>query len=282
MRPRKRLLEARRWQFSRAQEASDDRPGLKLDRDRVVLEEPLHISLKSHHQRLPLATVLRTPGHDYELTLGYLFALGLIQSKAEVIDISYCSSPQDYNRLTVLLRGPIPDRARLLRSPEWVHGGCGLCGQEKLDFASPARVAPLQQALPSQWLLQLPRELRRQQELFYQTGATHAAARGSPEIEIRDLFEDVGRHNAVDKLVGHLLNQRQLPASGQWLLLSGRAGFELLQKAVQAGFSGVASLGPPSSLAIRYAQEAGLCLVGFLSPDRYNLYTHPEPDPKAG
>ncbi|MBS2040776.1 formate dehydrogenase accessory sulfurtransferase FdhD [bacterium] len=259
MQPRKRLIKIQRHDQSGA-----------MQKDQLVLEEPLQLTLASGNRRLRLATVLRTPGHDYELVLGYLFALELIQSAADIQELDYCATPQDFNHLTVFFRDRIPEKAWLLRSQEWVHGGCGACGQDSLEVNPPHQVVPAP-AWTLEWLCALPDQLRRQQELFEKCGGTHAAALvrtgQAPEL----VFEDVGRHNAVDKVVGRLLMERR-SAQGCWLLLSGRAGFELVQKAVQAGFSGVASVGPPSSLALSYAQKAGLRLVGFLRGQRYNLY----------
>jgi FdhD protein len=247
-----------------------------LSPDRVILEEPLQITLRSGQEGLRLATILRTPGHDYELVFGYLFALQLIQKADEIHKISYCSRPQDYNRVSVYFRGPLPARAYSLRNQEWVHGGCGACGQDELQVDPPHRVAPLTTPLSAPWMCSLPDRMKAQQTLFEDCGAAHAAARIPAGGSILEVREDVGRHNAVDKLVGHLLMQQRLPASGEWLVLSGRAGFELVQKAVQAGFSGVASVGPPTSLAVAYADQAGLCLVGFLQNQRFNVYTGPD------
>lgn len=259
MQPRGRLLKVQR----------QDQRG-QLQNDQILLEEPLQITLHAGSKSLRLATILRTPGHDYELVFGYLFALQLIENVSEVRELTYCSTPQDYNRLSVHFRGGIPEKALGLRNQEWVHGGCGACGQDSLEVTAPHQVTALGDFQPD-WLQALPEQLRRQQPLFESCGGSHAAALvpsgGVPEL----VHEDVGRHNAVDKLVGRLLMDRR-SAEGQWLLLSGRAGFELIQKAVQARFSGVASVGPPSSLALRYAQQAGLRLVGFLREDRYNVY----------
>jgi FdhD protein len=188
-----------------------------------------------------------------------------------VKELDYCATPQDFNHLTVLFRGAIPDRALQLRSQEWVHGGCGACGQDSLEVTPSHRVQPISVWQP-EWLCGLPDRLRRHQELFEKCGGSHAAALVIPDGQPQLVYEDVGRHNAVDKVVGRLLMEKR-SATGNWLLLSGRAGFELVQKAVQARFSGLASVGPPSSLALRYAEQAGLTLVGFLRSDRYNVYS---------
>ena len=262
MQPRKQLLSV----------SLRDQTGL-THKDRLLLEEPLQITLQGGGRRLRLATILRTPGHDYELVLGYLFALEVISLAEDVKELDYCATPQDFNHLTVIFRGGIPEKALHLRSQEWVHGGCGACGQDSLEVSPPHTVKPVP-IWDSKWLCGLPDQLRARQDLFEKCGGSHAAALVRPEGKPELVFEDVGRHNAVDKVVGRLLMDRQ-KADGCWLHLSGRAGFELVQKAVQARFSGVASVGPPSSLALRYAEQAGITLVGFLRGDRYNLYTNP-------
>lgn len=267
MHPRKRLLEVKRWSYPKGP-----------CHDRVILEDPLQITLQSaqgNPASLRLGTILRTPGHDYELVFGYLYSLRLIEKASDVREISYCSAPQTYNHLSVHFRGPIPAAAVALRSQEWIHGGCGACGQDSVEVVPPHRVAPFSQPVESAWLRGLPEQLLQSQELFEHCGGVHAAALAQVGQPLSVLHEDVGRHNAVDKLIGHLLMNQQLAARGRWLVLSGRAGFELVQKAVQAGFSGVASLGPPSSLGIAYAQQAGLCLVGFLDSQRFNVYSQP-------
>lgn len=251
-----------------------DRTGAS-HKDQVLLEEPLQITLQGGNQKLRLATILRTPGNDYELVLGYLFTLELIGTAAEVKELDYCATPQDFNHLTAILRGTIPEKAFQLRSQEWVHGGCGACGQDSLEVRPPHKVEGIT-PWSADWLCTLPEQLRKQQALFEKCGGSHAAALVRPGGKTELVFEDVGRHNAVDKVVGRLLMDKR-QAQGCWLLLSGRSGFELVQKAVLAGFSGVASVGPPSSLAVRYAQQAGLTLVGFLRGQRYNVYASASP-----
>jgi len=245
--------------------------------DQVIREEPLQIRMKSESspQSFIFATVLRTPGDDFELILGYLFSLKLLRHRREVAQLSYCSAQQDYNTVTVTFRQAIPEQALALRSPEWIHGGCGACGQGQLDAQPQNSVNPPMEPVSNSWLKSLPALLNQAQPLFRQCGGVHAAALTSAGQGLLSVYEDVGRHNAVDKLIGALLQQDRLPAQNRWLLLSGRAGFELVQKAVTAGFSGVASLGPPSSLAVRYAQQAQLTLIGFLSDCRFNVYHWP-------
>lgn len=264
MQPRRQLLTVRHR----------DRSGA-AHKDQVLLEEPLQITLQGGNQKLRLATILRTPGNDYELVLGYLFALELIERAEQVKELDYCATPQDFNHLTAILRGPIPEKALQLRSQEWVHGGCGACGQDSLEVQPPHRVETVV-SWSADWLCTLPEQLRKQQSLFEKCGGSHAAALVKPDGRPELVFEDVGRHNAVDKVVGRLLMDKR-QARGCWLLLSGRSGFELVQKAVQAGFSAVASVGPPSSLAVRYAQQASLTLVGFLRDQRYNVYSSASP-----
>lgn len=241
----------------------------------VALEAPMQLLLGTQQsgEWLRLGTILRTPGHDYELALGYLHSLQLVSSRRDLTQLSYCSESQDYNTLKAIFRGPIPEQARQLRNQDWIHGGCGACGQDHLKLHPSRPVEALRAGHPL-WekLLDLSQELRQHQPLFARTGGVHAAAALDPAGNWLEAHEDVGRHNAVDKVVGALMMADRLPVAQHWLLLSGRAGYELIHKAVLAGFSAVASLGPPSSLAIDYAQQAGLTLVGFLNEERYHCY----------
>ena len=242
----------------------------------VALEAPLQLLLgsQSSGEWLRLGTILRTPGSDYELALGYLHSLELITSRRELTQLSYCSESQDYNTLKATFREGIPERARQLRNQDLIHAGCGACGQDRLALEPSRPVERLASGHPL-WagLLDLSEQLRQHQPNFARTGGVHAAAALDPEGNWLETHEDVGRHNAVDKVVGALMMADRLPAPQHWLLLSGRAGYELVHKAVLAGFSAVASLGPPSSLAIDYAKQAGLTLVGFLNAERYHCYT---------
>ena len=242
--------------------------------DWVVLEEALHLTLVDAQHELPWASVLRTPGHDFELALGYLYSLELINSARDLHQMTYCSKPQTYNRLRLFFRDAIPELAKQRRNVDLVHAGCGSCGQDLEHFvpAHPVQKGPI---VSQTWLRQLPDSLRSHQQLFKKTGGSHAAGWfEAGQSQPLAVFEDVGRHNAVDKLVGWGLMQNKLPASGSWLMLSGRAGFELVQKAIRAGFSGVASVGPPSSLAASMAEQAGLVLIGFLREESFNCYSH--------
>lgn len=243
--------------------------------DEIVIEEPLEILLTCGSQALKLATTLRTPGHDYELVLGYLYSLGLLQSMAEVQTLSFCGSEPNYNRLLVQYREALPEAAWRMSRPDVTHAGCGACGQTETVESIPA-VEPAARPVEPEWLTALPQQLRRAQKLFARCGGTHAAGLANPGENLQLAFEDVGRHNAVDKVVGHLLMEKKLPARQQWLVLSGRAGWELLQKAARAGFAGVASVGAPSTSALSIARTAGLCLVGFVQANRFNVYCRPE------
>jgi FdhD protein len=266
MRPRTSVERVERWCYPEGA-----RP------DHVAIEEPLEIVLSDPSGRaLKLATTLRTPGHDYELALGYLYSLALVSSMAEIGTLSYCGSGPAYNRLVINYRAALPARAYELRRNDISHSGCGACGDTDLSCPPTPAVRPLDNPADPQWLLSLPPQLRAGQKIFERCGGTHAAASVAAHASIAELFEDVGRHNAVDKVVGSLLLARRLPADGQWLVLSGRAGWELVQKAAQAGFAGVLSVGAPTSRAIAVARGAGLCLAGFAQRERFNVYTLPE------
>lgn len=266
MRPRTMVERVERWCYP-------DGPR----NDFVAIEEPLEIVLSEPGgTSLKLATTLRTPGHDYELVLGYLHSLRLLSEMAEVSTLSYCGSGPAYNRLVIHYRAALPARAYELRRNDVSHSGCGACGDTDLSCDTPAAVRPMRSAVSPQWLLSLPAQLRAAQKVFARCGGTHAAAAVAAGESLAEPFEDVGRHNALDKVVGSLLLAGKLPADQQWLVLSGRAGWELVHKAAQAGFAGVLSVGAPTTRAIGVARAAGLCLVGFAQSERFNVYTTPQ------
>lgn len=265
MQPRTSVERVERWCYP-------DGPRFDL----VAIEEPLQIVLADRSgTALTLATTLRTPGHDYELALGYLHSLGLVASMGELNTLSYCGSGPEYNRLVINYRGPIPPAAYDLRRSDISHSGCGACGQTDAACQTPASVQSVLQPVAPEWIARLPAALRAEQKLFARCGGTHAAGAALPGTGVADVYEDVGRHNAVDKVIGGLLMAGKLPANQNWLVLSGRAGWELIQKAAQAGFAGVVSVGAPTTRAIAVARQAGMCLAGFAQRDRFNVYTCP-------
>jgi FdhD protein len=229
---------------------------------------------------VPLTVTLRTPGADAELAAGLLYAEGVIARADDVLEVRAAAAAAGglSNRLEVRLRrGLAPDLSGAQRS--FIStAACGLCGKAAVDAIFAKGFPPLLPAQPrvSRALLAaLPGRMRAAQTLFARTGGLHAAALFNGDGELVLLREDVGRHNAVDKVVGALLAAGRLPAERALLAVSGRAGFEITQKALRAGIPILAAVGAPSSLSLRLAARAGMTLVGFLRADRFNLYTGP-------
>jgi FdhD protein len=238
--------------------------------DKVIVEEPMEIRLDDHL----VTTTMRTPGHDYELAVGFLHGDGLLGG-ARVREVRYCATGSavetEFNVVSVETggRAPVP-------APRLVATGsaCGLCGSQSIEELT-ARLEPLAEPLDVEpaVLAAIAGNVRARQELFDTTGSVHAAAAFDPHTgEIILVREDIGRHNAVDKVVGRLLLDGQLPATGVGLFVSGRASFEMVQKAWAAGFGLVAAVSGPSSLAVEVAQAANLTLVGFLRGEAMNVY----------
>ncbi|MCX5440687.1 MULTISPECIES: formate dehydrogenase accessory sulfurtransferase FdhD [unclassified Streptomyces] len=245
--------------------------------DTLVAEEPLEIRLNGK----PLAITMRTPGDDFALAAGFLVSEGVLGATEELQSIVYCAGAvQDgsntYNVVDVRTAPGVVIPDITLERNVYTTSSCGLCGKASLDavrtttrFAiddtPPVRIEP-------SLLASLPDRLREAQRVFDRTGGLHAAALFSEAGELLDIREDVGRHNAVDKLVGRALQNGGLPLSRAILLVSGRASFELAQKAVMAGIPVLAAVSAPSSLAVDLAAETGLTLVGFLRGPNMNVY----------
>jgi FdhD protein len=245
--------------------------------DTLVAEEPLEIRLNGK----PLAVTMRTPGDDFALAAGFLVSEGVLGAAEELASIVYCAgATQDgsntYNVLDVTLAPgvPVPDVA--LERNVYTTSSCGLCGKASLDAVRTTARWSVEDAgsfeLEPETLAVLPDRLRAAQRVFDRTGGLHAAALFTPEGELLDVREDVGRHNAVDKLVGRALQDGRLPLRRSVLMVSGRASFELAQKAVMAGIPALTAVSAPSSLAVDLAVETGLTLVGFLRGSSMNVY----------
>lgn len=251
--------------------------------DVVAAEEPLEIRLaQGDEPPISVSITMRTPGNDFELAAGFLFTEGIVRAPADIEAIDYApdAAPErQYNVVQVTIRAGQPlDLARLSRN-FYTTSSCGVCGKASLDalYVQGCRPIPTDGfILAEQTLCSLPQVLRGQQRLFEETGGLHAAGLFTSDGQLLVLREDVGRHNAVDKLVGEALLADRLPLGERVLLLSGRASFELLQKAVVAGIPVVAAVGAPSSLAVDAARDFGVTLVGFLRPEGFNIYTGPE------
>lgn len=248
--------------------------------DHLIVEEPLAIELDG----VRVATTMRTPGHDFELAVGFCFGDGLLGG-APVLRCRYCGAGSpvdtDFNVVSVETGGRAPTPEPRLTT---TSSSCGLCGSASIDELT-ARLAPLDVVpFPPELLAALPETARAQQPLFAETGAVHAAAAFDREGALVVLREDIGRHNAVDKVVGRLLLDGRAGADAESrpgrptpadlaLYVSGRASFEMVQKAWAAGFAAVVAVSAPSALAVRTARAAGLQLAGFVRQGRLNLYS---------
>jgi len=244
--------------------------------DTLAAEEPMEIRVDGR----PLAVTMRTPGDDFDLAVGFLASEGVVRRAADVAAARYCAGTNDeglntYNVVDVSLAPglapPDPSTARNF----YTTSSCGLCGKASLDAVGTRAhwsVADDEIALPPDLLAPLPERLRAAQRVFDRTGGLHAAGLFSATGELLRVAEDVGRHNAVDKVIGHAVRADLLPLRGTVLMVSSRASFELVQKAVMAGIPALAAVSAPSSLAVDLAEEHGLTLVGFLRGKSMNVY----------
>jgi FdhD protein len=249
-------------------------------RDRLAAEEPLEIRAAGPGQEpVSVAVTMRTPGDDWDLASGFLFTEGLLSSHEEIESIRYCDleepAEQQYNVVTVTLRRPFD--ADALKRNFYATSSCGVCGKASIDQIE-VHCAPLPPGpvISPSVAGTLPDTLRSAQPIFDETGGLHAAGLFDPEGSLIALREDVGRHNAMDKLIGNALLEDRVPASDRIVLVSGRASFELVQKAAVAGIPILCAVSAPSTLAVSAAARLGMTLVGFVRGDRFNIYTHPE------
>jgi FdhD protein len=247
--------------------------------DTLVVEEPLEIRVGGR----PLAVTMRTPGDDVDLVHGFLLSEGVIRSAGDVAVARYCDGAVDgentYNVLDVALTEGVPPPAPGVERNFYTTSSCGVCGKASIESirtrtAFPVAEDPVQ--VPADVLGDLPDILRGAQRVFDRTGGLHAAGLFTPHGELRCLREDVGRHNAVDKVLGWAVRAGALPLTGHVLLVSGRASFELTQKALMAGVPVLAAVSAPSTLAVDLARDSGMTLVGFLRGGSMNVYTKVE------
>lgn len=237
--------------------------------DNVALEEPLEIRVEGHS----IAVVMRTPGDDRELAAGFLLAEQLVQSADDVFDITQCGSAASGERIDVTLRNPAAfDPAKLTRHV-FTSSSCGICSKATIEAVRHAfPVVTSDCTIEASVIKRLPDLLRERQQTFAQTGGLHACALFSLSGEFRVLREDVGRHNALDKLIGRAFLDHELPLHDCVLFLSGRVSFEMMQKALAAGIPIVAAISAPTSLAIEFARESNQTLVGFVRGETMNVY----------
>lgn len=253
--------------------------GRAAESDRAATEEPLEIRL--HDQ--PFAVIMRTPGADRELAAGFLLAERVIAGADDLGTIAHCTDPEaEHRENTVnvtLANASAAEIDRLLAGRRHVtmNSSCGMCGRRTIESLA-ADVTPVRAAwsVPASAVAALPERLRARQAVFDETGGLHAAGLFARDGELVDVAEDVGRHNAVDKIVGRGLMREALPLSNHMLCVSGRTSFEIVQKAIVAGIPIVAAVSAPSSLAIELARTFGVTLVGFIRGDSFNIYTHAE------
>lgn len=243
------------------------------DEDLLAVEAPLELRVEG----VSFLVTLRTPGHDLELAAGALMAEGVIADRDDLSAIASVDDPAAPRGNTVDVRlAPGVPLLREAARARYASSACGLCGKEAIDqiFARVGRVERRFEVDP-RVLVALPERLRAAQAVFDETGGLHAAGLFTPDGELEIVREDVGRHNAVDKVLGWRLLEDRLPVDDRVLLISGRAGFEIVQKAAIAGVGVLAAVGAPSSMAVDLAARAGLALFGFLRDGRYNCYGVP-------
>lgn len=252
--------------------------------DRLATEEPLEIRLRMGERTWTVAVTMRTPGNDEELAAGFLYAEEVVADRERIRGIvpviapDESPGPEGTNIVEVeLSEGPEPE-LRSLERHFFATSACGVCGKaglETLRLRVPA-TAPEGPVVAPEILRELPDRLRKEQGVFATTGGLHAAALFDPSGQLLDVREDVGRHNALDKLIGRAFLDGRLPLRDHLVLVSGRASYELLQKCLVAGVPFICAVSAPSSLAVELAERFGLTLVGFLRGDRFNVYAGPE------
>lgn len=246
--------------------------------DQLTTEEPLEIRLMS--PRRTLAITMRTPGADFELSAGFLYSEGVISCKEDIQRMSYCvdesvDGEQRQNIVNITLQENLNPDLQPLERHFYTTSACGVCGKASLE-ALRLRGCPVilpEPIVTAEMIYDLPDKLRAAQGIFHATGGLHAAALFNTQGQLLNLYEDVGRHNALDKLIGSALLSEQLPLSHHIVMVSGRSSFEILQKCTAAGVPIVCSVSAPSSLAVSVAKEFGITLIGFLRGERFNVYT---------
>ncbi|MES2598075.1 MAG: formate dehydrogenase accessory sulfurtransferase FdhD [Verrucomicrobiota bacterium] len=250
-----------------------------ITEDVTAREEPLEIRVEGRS----VAVVMRTPGHDEELVAGFLISEGVVKSPRDLLEVSQCPSTNNKygNVVDVLLAGSAVVNWDSLTRHVFSASSCGICGKTSLEsvfqkFEVLSSEVTAESFVTPSLLASLPPKLRAAQPTFAQTGGLHACAIFDEHGELLVLREDVGRHNALDKVLGWALRENLLPFSKHVLLLSGRVSFEMMQKALAAGVPVVAAISAPSSLAVQFAHDSGQTLVGFLRGETMNVYTHPQ------
>jgi FdhD protein len=271
---------ARRRSKTRVRVRVVEKGRARVSPDALATEEPMEIRLISGDGRQRVAVTMRTPGADFELASGFLYGEGIVSSPEDISRISYCvdsdlDAEQQYNIVNVELRSGRSYDPRALERHFYTTSACGVCGKaslEQLELRGCPVIPPGPKITP-ETIYALPAKLREAQGLFDVTGGLHAAALFDEKGELVALREDVGRHNATDKLIGWALLEGRLPLSNHVVMVSGRSSFEILQKCLTAGVPVVCAISAPSSLAVDVARQFGITLVGFLRGNRFNVYS---------
>ena len=257
---------------------------VQIQTDMLAVEEPLEIRIgfrengKQIHKAVSIT--MRTPGNDFELAAGFLFTEGILESEGKIVSIKHCGKfPNNQNTVRIDLTAETEIDFKKLERNFYTTSSCGVCGKSSLE-ALAVNAKPIEKKdipkVSADVIHGLPERLLQKQTVFGETGGLHAAALFDTQGNLLDLREDVGRHNAVDKLIGARFLAKGLPLSDKILFLSGRAGFELIQKAVSAQIPIIAAVGAPSSLAVEAAKEFQVTLLGFVRDARFNIYTGKE------
>jgi FdhD protein len=248
--------------------------------DTIVVEEPLEVRVAG----TSVATTMRTPGDDFDFALGHLLTEGLIRQADDVAGMMHCTDVDEsgvatFNVVDVTLRGGVSLSSRPRARTEAMTSACGVCGSETIADVrsrSPYAVAPDPLSVPATVVAALPDALRERQKAFDRTGGAHAAGLATSHGELVAVREDIGRHNAVDKVIGALARERELPLARLVLVVSARASFEIVQKALMVGLPAVVAVGAPSSLAVQLAVDAEITLAAFTRHPTFSLYAHPQ------
>ena len=252
-----------------------------MAQDFLAIEEPLEIRLEYsvENQRITqsISITMRTPGHDFDLALGFLLTEGIIQHPEQIEGIEHCDAQNNVVKIS-LQTGLAVDVARLQRN-FYTSSSCGVCGKtsiEALQMNACPMLPKIENFVEAKIIHSLPEKLRAAQAVFDSTGGLHAAGLFDAAGNLLALREDVGRHNAVDKVIGAQFQNKFIPLHDKVLLVSGRASFELVQKSLMAGIPVLAAVGAPSSLAVELANNFGMTLIGFVRDQRFNIYSHAE------
>ncbi len=254
---------------------------LRSRSDYLVTEEPLELRLTSPLQTI--AVTMRTPGADFDLAAGFLYSEGIISAREDLQTMSYCvdasvEEEQRYNIVNIKLKEELSPDLKSLERHFFTTSACGVCGKASITALKIRGCSPIspETKVPAEVIYDLPNKLRSSQGLFTATGGLHAVGLFDWQGELLKLREDVGRHNALDKLIGSAFLARELPLSDRIIMVSGRSSFEILQKCIAARVPIVCAVSAPSSLAVSLAQEFGITLIGFLRGQKFNIYSGKE------